>query len=414
MLLPISTTILNRYHQSSKWIIHNKNGQGTAFHRIDFTLEWAWKQISSMQAKPLLNPGSQQKTPFPHWSPENFLAGKFQKLFETWLNETLPFRANMVRMFNQIYYDLFSKSYINNGNLVIGKNGQLNSISYINKYYNIKNEHFSRPEFVQWIDELQELSAFFSHRHQNFIYLITPSKAAYFPEYIPAQFSKASQPVRPDYTLITQLIKNTTISHVDTSKILLDAKNQSPVDLFPRGGIHWNMLGAALATKYLLIEINKNSPIHLEDLQFQYTVDRKPRGTDIDLITLANLWNPDTNYPVPHVKIKKLNDKLIKKPTIVLIGGSFIHQIREILIQSDAFSKIDYFNYFKIYHTSYPNVANYPVDENNPATYQEIFDADIVIVEENEQNLRSNHLSLLKDKLLPKKNARIEVNLTND
>ncbi len=306
----------------------------------------------------------------------------------------------MVRIFNQVYYDLFSKSYINNGNIIIGKNRQLNTLSYISKYCNLKGVKFDHSEFKQWASELRELSEFFTRRGQHFVYLITPSKAAYFPEYIPDQFVCASRPVRPDYLLATEMLRDVDIPYIDGSKIVLGAKGTFPVDLFPRGGIHWNMLGAVLVTRELLREISENLKQPFPELLFSYTTNNNPIGTDMDLLTLANLWRPDRDYPVPNIKIENVNQNIQHRPAVAMVGGSFLHQIREVMIQSGFFSRINYFNYFKVFHTIYPGNVKLSVDENNLETYRDLLEADVVVVEENEQNLRSNHVKLLRETLL--------------
>lgn len=363
-------------------------------------LNVVYSKMLSLQAPPLVNPGQKKETSLPLWSLESLLKGKWQGPFESWLNENLPFRANIVRIFNQIYYDYFFKSYINNGALVIDDSRQLNSMNYIEKYCNLKRVKFDISEFERWINELQELSDFFKYRNQHFVYLITPSKAAYFPEYIPTQFSCKSEAARPDYRLLADLLRGADIPYIDGSKIILEAKGKYSAEIFPRGGIHWNMLGAALVTRALFQEINKKMEYPLPDLKFSYIVDNNPKGSDTDLLTMANLWNPDRNYAVAHIKIENENQISILRPKIALVGGSFLHQIREIMMDTQFFNQIDYFNYFKVFHTRYPQNIQLVVDENNPKTYQELLEADIVIIEENEQSLRSNHVKLLRKKLL--------------
>ena len=399
LLQPLLMTILETAHQGLRWPQGNRQVVVKAPQFLQTALDGIRLRLTAMQAKPLA--GQQGNAVFPRWSWKSLMAGKFQTPFENWLNESLPFRANMIRMFNQVYYDWFSKSYVRNGRVIVGKTRQLNTLSYISKYCNLKKAEFSRSEFKQWVSELRELSEFFTQRGQHFVYLITPSKAAYFPEYIPDQFACASRPVRPDYMLATEMLKDAGISYVDGSKIVLDAKGVFPVDLFPRGGIHWNMLGAALATRELLRDISRNFEQPLPDLRFSYTVDNKPTtGADIDLITLANLWFPDLNYRVPHIKVESTNQIIQKNYNVAMVGGSFLEQVRAVMIQSGFFSGIDYFNYFKIFHIKYPGNVRLLVDENNPETYRALLEANIIIVEENEQNLRSNHVKLLRETLL--------------
>lgn len=406
LLLPLLLTILETVQQGLYWQLGSRQFVIKAPQFLQPALDEIRLRLITMQAKPLVNPGQQKGESFPRWSWNSLMAGTFQGKFEIWLNESLPFRANMVRIFNQIYYDFFSKSYINNGNLIVGKNRQLNTLSYISKYCNLKRTEYSHSEFNQWVNELHELSEFFTRRGQHFIYLITPSKAAYFPEYIPNQFACASRLARPDYMLATEMLRDAGIPYIDGSKIVLGAKSTFPVDLFPRGGIHWNMLGATLVTRELLRKISGSLKQPLPELLFSYTINNNPMGTDMDLLTLANLWRPDRDYLVPNIKIENVSQNIMQRPAVAMVGGSFLHQIREVMIQSGFFSRIDYFNYFKIFHTVYPGNIKLSVDENNPKTYRDLLEANVVVIEENEQNLRSNHVKLLREKLLLPENSK--------
>ena len=66
------------------------------------------------------------------------------------------------------------------------------------------------------------------------------------------------------------------------------------IDLFPRGGTHWNLLGAALTLRDIsrAFEASPNgSPVGR--FEFDWREDDFAKGTDRDLLDLLNLYWPD-------------------------------------------------------------------------------------------------------------------------
>jgi hypothetical protein len=51
-------------------------------------------------------------------------------------------------------------------------------------------------------------------------------------------------------------------------------------------------------------------------------------------------------------------------------------------------------------HHRFPRTTLPDVDENDPRTYGDLLAADIVLLEENEANIQSSHVRLLRSKLL--------------
>jgi alginate O-acetyltransferase complex protein AlgJ len=336
----------------------------------------------------------------PSWSLEDLMTRRFQRQLEMLVNERLPLRTDIVRAVNQFYYSLFSKSYMYDGRLVFGRHRQLYEIEYIQKYCDTLKSEFTIAEFDQWAAELQQVASFFAQRGQAFIYLITPSKASYFPEFIPKRFECSIRIPRPDYRLAVSALQKSDLHYVDGSRILLDAKGQYPVNLFPRGGTHWTMLGAALTTDALIAEISRTTGQTIPELRFSYIIDENPTGTDVDLLEVANLWRPDESYRVPKVTVEARSSMRGRGLKLALVGDSFLWQVLDLLAAAEIFDQIDYFYYFKVSHERRPKKTLPPVDENDPNTYRDLLAADVVVFEENESALGAGYIKLLREKLL--------------
>jgi hypothetical protein len=329
--------------------------------------------------------------PAPQWSFKDTMNTAWQKQFESWVNERIPIRKFFIKAHNQILHSVFSKSYMYNGTVIVGKDNYLYENSYVAEYCNPNNKTASSQKFDQWATNLQLLADFFEKRGQKFVYLISPSKAAHYPEYIPDNYRCHQDALRPNYYKAIAKLKNVNFVYFDASDFLLQSKAHYADLLFPRGGIHWTNLAVALS----LNEIFKNKPI-----DFSYTVAQRAGGFDVDLLKLENLLLPNTRFKVPEVSLKTPDASSGQKLSI--IGGSFCHQIAQMLAKVKAFDQIDHHYYYSLSHFRYnsPEDVQDKPPQRAEMTFDDILSADVVILEENESNLDSNYLGYFVSNIL--------------
>jgi hypothetical protein len=75
-------------------------------------------------------------------------------------------------------------------NIVVGKKGRIYEYGYIMGYNANRDAGLFRMEDIERsVRKIKELRDFFRARGQFFFYLITPSKAECYPEFIPNRFS---------------------------------------------------------------------------------------------------------------------------------------------------------------------------------------------------------------------------------
>lgn len=368
--------------------------------------------VESLEGTPL--EGMQNAIVTPDFTWRNLMSGVYQKQVEAWLNEQIPLRRQIIRATNQLYYSVFAKSYMQEGSIAIGRGEQLYEKTYLMKYCNtagmkiVPNQEkklvkvFEQPatphDFEKWVGELKEVADFFQRRGQTFIYLITPSKAAYYPEGIPAGFYCSPVTPRTEYRMAISILRKSDLNYIDGSKIVLDAKGKYPVELFPRTGIHWTSLAATLTSRELLARISHTIGRDLP-LEFSYTIDRNPIGSDVDLLQLLNLWRSNRDFPVAKLSFKKLHTQPIR---LAVVGGSFVHQLMYVLDSSEVFCQMDHYYYLQIEHIRYPSKGGCGVEQEDLGSYQGLLSAQVVILEENEANLRSPHFQLLRAALVKK------------
>ena len=174
------------------------------------------------------------------------------------------------------------------------------------------------------------------------------------------------------------------------------AKQDFDIDLFPRGGTHWNLLGAALATREATRLIGEEAGLGLFD--FDWRRSDVASGTDRDLLDLLNLLWPDPHYPVATIAARAGDDAHCERaPKLLALGGSFVREIIVSLAQAPCPPQIDYWFSMRLanddfdlvrYHTEPGETGN---GERRPADLAELRasaqEADAILLEENEANI---------------------------
>ena len=339
-----------------------------------------------------------------HWASPRFslkgvMDGSFQKSTEQLLEDVFPLRAAIVRATNQVYYSLFARSYMYHNEIIIGKQQYLYETVYLMHYCNVLHEKYTQEEFDQWAKNIESLGDFFAKRGQTFLFVLTPSKAAYYPEYIPQWLGCNPQPPRPDYLLAAAALTRTHVPYIDLSKLVIDGKGKYPLPHFNRGGTHWSMLAVALSAREIAAKISAQGKWQLPEVRFSYSIDNHPDGIDTDLLDVLNLWSPSRNYPTARVTFTQAVVSKPRAPRIAIVGGSFMGQMYNALRETNMFERVDYYFYLVMEHVSHPWLPPPTPSPYSAEYYRELLAADIVILEENESNLKSPHVRVLEEAL---------------
>ncbi|MFA5960173.1 MAG: hypothetical protein WC785_06620 [Tatlockia sp.] len=333
----------------------------------------------------------------PSFSVDKFLNGTLQKEYEYWFNENNPLRSTLVKFNNQFYYSLFTKSLMYDSNLIIGKKNFIYEKVYIDQYVNLNKTDYSVQQFEKWAQDLKAISDHFAKQGKLFIYLITPSKVAFYPEYLPSSYQKRINNPRPDYYLKIEALKKSGVAYFDASNYIVNAKAKAYGELlFTQGGTHWTMLSAALTTRKMLKIISKLTNVELSPLKFTYSEAFKPQFVDKDLLELCKLLFPNLKYRVPQITFEESENNSPLK--LAIIGGSFTHFFRTLFAETKHFSQVDHFYYLILNHYQVSkdgSVKEVPIHQEDSHSYKTIFAADVVILEENELLPYSNHMKEL-------------------
>lgn len=247
---------------------------------------------------------NRNKTEKPVFSVENYES--FPKEFETYYNDNLPFRNQLIRFHNSIDYFLFHQS--SNEDVVIGKNGWLfycadgeNAVEQ-----SLGHGHFSQKHLREIADNLTATQRILEDKDIEFVLFIAPNKETIYKEELPDYYK-----VKDDYTNTDQLVdylkENTDIRVVYPKQELLDAKKAHPdILLYQKLDTHWNDAGAYIGAKSLAKELGIEMPA-IEEVLLEPEV-----SSGGDLASMLNIRIKDGNVDYDVSGISALETVKIK------------------------------------------------------------------------------------------------------
>lgn len=357
-------------------------------------VERSFPKLRIRSAEPLA--GMSAPTPA-LWTVAAFLAGETQTSVSINLGRASPLFPISVRAKNQWLYSLFGVSGA--ANILVGREDQLFETVYIDEFCR-RGSAPALSRIDAWANRLRVIEDAVETRGMSFIYLITPSKAARYHRYLPASRAcpSVSRGASDKLSPFGAALDARRVAHIDGASLMTAQMNNYPIDLFPRGGTHWNLLGAALALRELthaLEAAGKGSPIGR--FEFDWREAPQALGTDRDLLDLLNLLAPDAHYPTAIVTGRGKAESCARAPRLLALGGSFLQEIIVVLAQAPCPPDIDYWFYARMESGDHKRIRyrHAPGDvtigepmPDDPAELREsLARADVVLLEENEQNI---------------------------
>jgi alginate O-acetyltransferase complex protein AlgJ len=362
----------------------------------NLAVERDWPKLRIRSSQPLNGVTPPEPAP---WTLSAFLIGETQRAVSMNLGRASPVFPISVRAKNQTMYSLFGVSGA--ANIAIGRDRQLFGWEYIDEFCSRGRAPPAAARIEHWADGIAEIAAAAKTRGKGFVYLISPSKPAHLPQYLPVGLTCPAL-VRggPQNKLapFRAALEQRGALYVDAARLMDDERMNYPIDLFPRGGTHWNLLGAALALR----DINRafeagpgGSPVG--PFEFDWREDDFAKGTDRDLLDLLNLYWPDDHYPTAIVEGRGKSGACPRTPHILMVGDSFMRQLIVVSAQTPCPPTIDYWFYMRDDRGGFilARFVTAPGEIGNGARLtadlaqlpRSFLEADAVVLEENEHNI---------------------------
>lgn len=313
------------------------------------------------------------------------LTGKYQQAVSHAIGALAPVFKPAIHWKNQLYYTLLGAA--GSDRIVIGKHRELLELTYLDEYC-ARDLTKLRVVGDDWAGRIRKVQDFFEARGKPFLYVITPSKVAQYPQFIPDGYAcpAPAEDKARKLEVFDAMLAQHGVHFVDVASNLPAAREDYGIDMFPRGGIHWTWLAAALGTQTFVAAINaQHRAPPLTEFTFDWKVSYNPSESDRDLLDIMNLPHPDRHYPVPELTYHSSDPpggcRTVK---ITEVGGSFLMGINSTLERLACPPEITYWFYWD--HERFLYTGNHmrelPIDPG--VRRRSLLDADVVVFEENE------------------------------
>ncbi len=358
----------------------------------NFAVSTDWPKLRIRSSQPLWGVAPPQPAPR---SLDAFLTGETQKAVSSAVGQLQPVFPLAVRIRNQFLYSVLGVSGASD--IVVGRERRLFEKYYIDEFCG--RGATPDPSAVgAWASRLRAIQDAVEAKGKAFVYLISPSKAPVYSRYLPEKMDCPSLARGSTKKLAPYLaaLDARGVAYVDGASLTQAAAPDYPIDLFPPGGTHWNVLGAAVATRELTRRLNDGKTTALPVYDFEWRRREEATGADIDLLRLLNLLWSDWRYPSASI-IGKSARACEKPPQIFAVGGSFLIEALIDLMESTCGAQVDYWHYMKGARPGdslrWRRLANrakdfdQPIDDSiaKPGEFERGFaEAEVVLLEENE------------------------------
>lgn len=328
----------------------------------------------------------------------SFLSGKFQKKAETWATRKSGFWGVLVRSENQLNYSLFgqpSSSY--SSSLAIGEKSTLFEKIYLDSWNN--RNRLSEEQLLQLANRLALLQQLLSERGIAFILLISPSKAATYPELIsPALKTKEGGRFKQNRELLMPLLQNLGVNVIDSSQIVSRTSQSVPYPSFSKCGTHWSSIGSCPVTSEIAQLIGQllKKPVKQVSCGPELKVHNYPKNPDRDLAIMLNVWNASSSCePTAEFVTNTSSPDNHFQPKVLFVGTSFLWAVLDYLDRMRFYSSRYLFFYFRTSHSflTLPNGQikreRKEIDHQNFDWERRVFSNDVILVEANEASIHT-------------------------
>jgi len=276
------------------------------------------------------------------FSPEAWFSGGYQKQKESYLNDNIGFRPDLIRFNNQLDYELFGMFHANG--VVEGPDHYLYERGYIDAYYG--NDYLGDSTVKELCRKLRFIQDTLERAGKKLIITFVPSKARYYPEYFPKRLIQEPT-TRNNYQQLKMATASEGLHVIDLNGWFVNQKVTTPHPLFSKMGIHWTRYGANHAMDTFNRYLGSLLNIHIPDLVFEgVDCSTEPRG-DNDIATGLNLIWPYTVENICYDRLHFNEDSLTrKKPAPIFIGDSFVWTLLANQIPQHCYHNWEFWSYF--------------------------------------------------------------------
>ena len=283
-------------------------------------------------------------TPDVNFSYAKWWDGSYQKQKSDFVNDSVGFRPDLVRLTDQISFSLFKD--IHAPDVYAGKDGQLFSKVHTDEYFG--RDHIGIDTVRTILIKLKKIQDTLERLGKTMVFAYAPSKAYYVPDKIPDCLRSTGQVKTSNYHSFKRLGDSLRLNQLDFNAYFMAMKDTVKNLIFSKQGTHWTNYGALLAgdslTKYIERARNISMPeLTIEEMKYSTTA----RNDDADLSRILNLIFPIglETYSYPRCNYTLKGGK--NKPKTIYLGDSFILMLLYNNYVSNTSSDWEFWFYFK-------------------------------------------------------------------
>jgi hypothetical protein len=233
--------------------------------------------------------------------------------------------------------------------------------------------------------------------------LITPSKAAIYPEYIKDKYIIPQHSAKKsNYDKIIPLLQINGVRYIDGHQYFLELKKRSPYPVYPSSGTHWSYYSGCYFTLELISTLENLTKQKMGKFQFdRIHKTNKPSSSDKDLARLANILFEKSLYGREYFYPETSSPGSVEnvfRPRMLFVGASYLWTLFDYLEKHQVYSERDFYSYYK-QRVTYPAQTSTPIDKKNLDLKKEILTKDIVVIESNEHALSQLGFGFIEDAL---------------
>ena len=287
--------------------------------------------------------------------------GEFQTAFAAWFSRILYPRSLVVRLTNQLQYDLFARSEMYNGGIVVGQNAELYEKTYIEAHCH--SVAAGLPAFDNMIVKIRDVQDKLRKLGKPFIFVTSPSKPVSLPQNLPPGACGSNASTGSQLAGFVDRLRQAGVAVVDGAAMTREMNRTDPLPAFPQGGTHWSDLVSMRVSREMLQALNASTGTNLGSYEIGTPNWASPaKGSDVDLAMLLNLYRPPISFATGSASTTCEPSDIGRRTSLLVIGGSFAGGLIQPIDDCKLFAKIDYYFYYNLSLVKYPGAVTGPVD----------------------------------------------------
>ncbi len=313
---------------------------------IPIVKEQALKGFFETKAKPELNTN-------------DYFSGKYQEDYILYINDALPLKATITRIYNQTLFSLFKQTNVND--IQIGENGYLYERPYIKEY---NGEQFNGSALnIDKVKRLQKINQHLETLGKKLIIVFAPGKAAMFPQFLPSKF-RIQKTDSTNYFVLKKEFNNTNLNFIDFRDYFIKYKDTSTHTIMGKLGVHWTKYAAHLASDSIIRMMERLTSTDIVDKVYKYNeVTDIPREPDDDIAQSMNLLWPLNGDVYTYPVVDYITENKVK-PRVSVIADSYWWTINNNYIPSSQFSEYYFMYYYKHTYDFEKEISAEVTDDN--------------------------------------------------